>query len=240
MMTHIAVRNFAHRPGMDMGDATRSGRMTQLAAAQREWLDDVVQKSGMTLSTIARDARINPSTLTRFRNNAHHNGVLSTPTMVAVSQISGTPLPGDLSAPRAVPAGQPRGFRETEASPYQLQPNDPMAPAVATQTEASPHLVPWELRSQALLHEGYKPGDILIVDLNGAPQSGDIVCAQLYDWQNRSGTETVFRLYEPPFLIASGPVEAARKPRLTTGDDVAVKGVVVMMLRRPAAGSPQR
>lgn len=94
------------------------------------------------------------------------------------------------------------------------------------------HKVAWELKSEALLHEGYRPGDILIVNLNAQPKPGDIVLVQLYDWRNRAGTETVFRLYEPPFLIASGPVEAARKPRLINADDVGIKGVVEAMLRR--------
>jgi transposase-like protein len=223
------MRKLAHAVDALKPKVARSDRLVALANAQRAWLDQVVAKTGRTLSEIARDGDINPSTLTRFRNNTHHAGTLSAPTMAAVSAVTGIPLPQEVSA--AAPTAR-AGFAEGEAALWEAEDtHDPVAAAIAAMTGNLLHKVAWQLRSEALLHESYRPGDILIVNLNAAPKPGDIVLVQLYDWRNRAGTETVFRFYEPPFLIASGPVEAAKKPRLINTDEVGIKGVVEAMLR---------
>lgn len=226
---HIPVRKLAPAELSVKTKVARSDRLAALANAQRAWLDHVVTATGRTLSEIAREGDITPSTLTRFRNNTTHTGTLSAPTMAAVSAVTGIPLPQEISAAAPVPS---RGFAESEAVEWAAEPGeDAVATAIKAMTGGVLNMVPWELKSEALLYENYKPGDILIVDLNAEPKPGNIVLVQLYDWRNRSGTETVFRLYEPPFLIAAGPVEAAKKPRLINADDLAIKGVVQAMLR---------
>lgn len=226
---HIPVRKLAHMGSAVATKIARSDRLAALANAQRAWLDHVVAKTGRTLSEIAREGDVNPSTLTRFRNSTTYAGTLSPLTMAAVSAVTGIALPQEISV-STPPAA--RGFSDGEAAEWRAGGDaDALANAIAAMTGNALHKVAWELRSEALLFEHYRPGDILIVDLNAQPKAGDIVLVQLYDWRNRAGTETVFRLYEPPFLIASGPVEAARKPRLINADEVGIKGVVEAMLR---------
>ena len=135
-------------------------------------------------------------------------------------------------APEPSADGKPHGMREPEAAALQHAPDDPFSGVVAAMLADKPNLFAWELRSNVLVYEGYMPGDILIVDLNAEPVAGRVVCAQIYDWNNRNGTETVFRLYQPPFLLASGPTPEARRPRLLSDTgSVAIKGMVIATLR---------
>lgn len=60
---------------------------------------------------------------------------------------------------------------------------------------------------------------------------GDIVCAQAYDWSNPRETETLWRIYERPFLVAATRDAAFRKPVLVDGDKIIIKGVVTAIFR---------
>ncbi|MGL5447536.1 MAG: LexA family protein [Rhabdaerophilum sp.] len=193
---------------------------------QREWLQRIVREHNIKPTPLAKAAGVAATTITRKLNDPHDTALLSELSVARICAHLGIPAPNFLSdQPKAL------GFSEGEAAVWQGNDADPVASAIHSMIGTTLHLVPWQLRSQALLHEGYRPGDILIVDLNATPKPGDIVLVQLYDWRNAKGTETAFRLYEPPYLIASGPVEAAKRPRLIDSDDVAIKGVMTAMLR---------
>jgi hypothetical protein len=204
-----------------------------LRQAQRSWLMAARDHSGLTLTEISRRARLHAGTLNRFMNDDGRGGVLQTQTIALVSEVTGYAAAPEMLG-LSVPVSAP-GMRESEAALYTALQTDPVAAAIEAIIGDALHLVPWQLQSRALQYEGYMPGDVLIVDLNAAPRAGDVVCVQLYDWRNPANTETVFRLFEPPFLIASGPVDAARKPRLIAGDDMAIRGVMMAMLRRPGS-----
>ena len=194
---------------------------------QREWLQRIIREHQVKPTPLAKAAGVAATTITRKLNDPHDTAILSELSVARIAAHLGIPAPNFLSDEGL------RGFAESEAAEWISEGSaDPVATAIAAMTGNVLHKVAWELKSEALLYENYRPGDILIVDLNAQPKSGDIVLVQLYDWRNRAGTETVFRLYEPPFLIASGPVEAAKKPRLINADEVGIKGVVEAMLRR--------
>lgn len=89
---------------------------------------------------------------------------------------------------------------------------------------------PWVLRSRAVELAGYLPGDILLVDLNERARSRDLVCAQVYDW-TRGKAETVFRIYESPYLIAASGEQHLLKPFVVDDDMVMIRGVVVGSIR---------
>jgi SOS-response transcriptional repressor LexA len=89
-------------------------------------------------------------------------------------------------------------------------------------------MVPWTLRSRALEVAGYLPGDVLIVDLNARPDDGDVVCAQVYE---RDNAETLFRIYEAPYLQAATYQRGLFKPLLVDGRRVVLRGVVVASIR---------
>jgi len=227
-----------HAGTMEQHQSQSTGRQIQqsLREAQRAWLDEVVRHTGRSLSEIAHAAGMSDSTLTRFRNKAAHSGVLSVLSVRKIADATRYPVtPEALGEPPGASATL-AGLREPEAQAYAAGPDDVLAAAVSALIGNGSGRDAWLLRSRALEYEGYRPGDVLIVDLNTAPQPGDVVCVQFYDWQ-RGGAETVFRLYHPPILIGAGPDDAARQPRLTNDPNVAIKGVVLTALRG-RAGRP--
>ena len=69
-----------------------------------------------------------------------------------------------------------------------------------------------------------------MVALGETPLSGDVVCAQIYDWSN-GRAETVFRIFEPPYLLAASADPQFLRPFVVDDDKVQVKGVVIHTIR---------
>ncbi|MFZ1965018.1 MAG: hypothetical protein WAU78_16410 [Roseiarcus sp.] len=70
----------------------------------------------------------------------------------------------------------------------------------------------------------------MIVDLNAEPLPGDVVCAQLYNWA-RSDAQTMFRLWEPPYLMPSTLDPALRRIFVVDNDTTMIRGVVIATVR---------
>ncbi|MBV1706286.1 MAG: hypothetical protein KGQ37_03675 [Hyphomicrobiales bacterium] len=188
---------------------------------QRTWLAQVLAHTGMAPTAIAIKAGLAPTTLTRFVNNPGHATALSARTIASIERISG--LRYGATAPQ-------RGLSEAEATAWESSgASGQMAEQISKLAIASNSVSVWQLKSRALETIGYMPGDILMVDLNEPPKRGDIVCAQLYDW-HRMKAETVFRLYEPPYLLAASADRAMLQPRLID-HSIAVKGPVILSIR---------
>lgn len=205
----------------------RSALKQDLQQAQLRYIRSVIDRTGLTATAIARKAGLSHTVLTRFLNSPETAGTLETLTIGSIAAATGVTAPPDILGA----AGQ--GMREPEARPYEADEAasaGALVPALTAMSGHNEHLVPWVMQGRALEHLGWRAGDILMVDLNAEPQAGDVVCAQVYD-MDLMRAETVFRLYEPPFLIAAGPDPASLKP-LSVGDRaVAVKGVVVATFR---------
>lgn len=197
----------------------------------RAWLRDVLARTGDTATSLARKAGIAQTTLTRFLNDPD-GPMLTLRTVSKISHVVGSaptgfePPPPDI---RPV-AG---GLAEDEARGIDLD-DDRLSPHLRAALEV---LVRgrnaadvWELRSYALVHAGYLPGDLLVVDLGIAPKAGNVVCAQHYAWASASA-ETIFRIFEPPYLIAAGIDRELRRPLVVDGERVIIKGVVTEMIR---------
>jgi AcrR family transcriptional regulator len=207
---------------------TQNAVHQQLRAAQKRWLNDICQRHSVTLTEIARRATMNPSTLTQFYNREERAGTLQTFSIRRIADAMSEAVP-----PEVIGETELRGFAEVEATPYQAQAGDPVADAVRAFIAGRDHLIPWELRTRALEPAGFAPGDVLIMDLNGDASPGDVVCAQVYDWQ-AGRAETVFRVLEPPFLVGAGD-DAWRKPLPARDPSVAIKAVMLMSFRRRTA-----
>lgn len=208
----------------------RSARKARLREAQKNWLKEVSERRGQSLTAMAREIGIDQSALTRFMNDDERGSTLDTMTIAGLVEITGEPPPLGIFG-EAKSAARPGALREAEAIAYQADTQRPTDRAIAAYTGLMPNIAAWQMKSRALEGDGVLPGDILIVDLNLEPRSGDIVCAQIYDWQKHSATQTVFRLYEAPYLISSGPAEGGRKPRIVDGDNTVIKGVVCASFR---------
>lgn len=208
-----------HRPHRQI-DLVENVRRQQI-----DWVRATMAHRNWNATRLAREAGMSQSTLSKFLNDPNNVARLETNSVEKLKRVSPFP-PYDTSLPAPM-----RGFAEQEARPFDASDDGDrlVAAAVAAITEGQNAIVPWNLQSRAIEVAGYMPGDVLMVDLNGVPDDGDVVCAQVYD---RSGNaETVFRIFEAPYLQAATYQRGLFKPLLIDGDRVAVRGVVVTSIR---------
>lgn len=196
--------------------------------AQLAWLRDVMARTGMTQTAIAKRIGRDASTLSKFLSpNARAGHTLSSDIIAAISRVTGIAAVDQPAVPMA-----PRGFNEPDATPFQPEAHrhSDVVSSVMSMATQSNTVDAWTMQSRALETVGIMPGDILMVDLNATPRAGDTVCAQIYDWpQNQA--RIVFRLYESPFLVAATTDRALMRPELVDQEKVVIRGVVVATVR---------
>ena len=196
--------------------------MDKIRDEQRSWLRQVLAETGLTATGLASRAGLAQTTLTKFLNDPDYPHALSSRTIDALTRATrlkfgAGPVAGGLAEPEAA-----KYLAKSEA--------DPLAQAVASLTRGANAIDPWTLQSRALEAAGYLPGDVLLVDLSLEAKPGDIVCAQLYEW-GRFTAETVFRAFEPPYLVTRSFDRALPFLQAVDNKNVAIKGVVVASLR---------
>lgn len=128
------------------------------------------------------------------------------------------------------------GLRENEVVEYRTAPH--AVNGDATRIEAAltalapdrPHASLWQCKGRALELAGYRPGDMLVADLEAEAKAGDVVVAQLYDWTVGSA-RTVLRIFQPPYLVAAAADPVKYRPELVDNERVVVKAVVVASFR---------
>ncbi len=204
-----------------MGVFAMLALMSDPAEEQRAWLRSVLAQTKLAPTALAQRAGVSQPTVTRFLNDPTGKHALSARTLAAIERASGM---------RYGPDPHPAGFRESEAAPYNPKGSGEVADIVRALVADRNSVTPWTLKSRALETSGYMPGDVLIVDLNEGPTPGDVVCAQLYDWA-RSSAQTVFRLWEPPYLTPATLDPALREIFPVDNRNTAIKGVVVATVR---------
>lgn len=200
-------------------------RQTELitAKAHRAYLRQVAKSTGYSLNRIATEIGIAPSTLTRVANAEDDApNALRAATLTKLKAYSGIEPPAiDVGERPAV-----KGLRE-DAAPFEAQGADPdVASMVALLLKSRRAAAPFTVKSRALECAGVLPGDTVIVDLGIVARPGDLVCAQVYEWRADTA-ETVFRIYEPPYLVAATFDENLRKPLAVDDDKVIIKGVIL-------------
>lgn len=211
-------------------EATRSEQKARKRDMQLAFLKEATERSGLTLTEIARAIGRNPSTLTKVVADKRNEQVTTLETLMAVSALTGVALPGAPAAGAPPLAGGPLQLREPDAAPWAGPEGHPLAAAVRALVH-TPNRFPYELKSDVLAHEGWRKGDVLIVDMADAPREGDIVCAQFYARNDGERTETVMRLMHGRFLVAAGGHDPTREPRMRDDASVRIMGRVVAGLR---------
>jgi transcriptional regulator with XRE-family HTH domain len=206
-----------------MSDSTTAG------LEQRRLLREILARTGWTQTELAKRAGLDPSTLSRFLANEDAVQSLRASTLRKLEELMGMPLANALQQPPPVPG---LGLSESEADPLPASgagPQQIMPP--------QPGLDAWLLKSRSLEQLGLLPGDVLMVKLGATALRGDIVCAQVYDWPQRKA-QTVFRLFDPPYLLAATAESRLMRPFEVDNENVIIKGVVMQMSRsfgpRPA------
>lgn len=187
------------------------------------WVEAILEHKGWRVSRLAKEAGVDHSTIAKFFNDPSNSAQINTTTVEKLALAGGIP-PYQTLAPSA-----PRGLSESEAEPYLSSADPGISRAISALKDGRNGVDAWVLHSRALEEAGYFPGDILLIDLNGEPQDGDAVCAQVYG--KNGGAQTVMRIYEKPFLVAATKDRALRKPLLVDGENVIVRGFVMATLR---------
>jgi transcriptional regulator with XRE-family HTH domain len=190
---------------------------------QRDYLRRVMAQTGWTQTQLAQRAGLDPSTLSRFLTGGREGHALRASTIAKIASASGVSVDGKTEPP-------PAGFAEAEAAPLDVAGNPALQRVIASLAAPGRAIDPWTLNSRALENAGYRPGDTLLVALDDPPRVGDVVCAQIYDW-TKGGAQTVFRLFQPPYLVAATSDPGLMRPYATSDANVAIKGVVVVSLR---------
>lgn len=202
------------------------------AALYRAWLRRLPDLTGKTLTAIAKEIGVAPSTLTRPLKPDDPG--TSTPNQTTIDKIVARygVAPPAFAAP-ALARRSLRGFSE-DAAPYSPEKMDGLGDAVLALAAGRNNAGPWIMKTKALDLAGLLPGDVVIIDFGLEPQIGDMVCAQVsLDFQ-RGAVETVIRIYERAgaanVLVGASTDPAFRSP-ISVDDRVTIKGVAVGMVR---------
>ena len=200
--------------------------VTDLRQQQYDWVRRVIAAKGVTATEVERGAGLGASTLTRFLAKKDGKNNLSAKTISMIEIYAGVRAFEDPA--RAASSG----FTESDALAYDPDAGDDGAIAIAIEAMVAGHnnIDPWVLTSDALELAGYLAGDVLIVDLNAEPKRGDVVCAQVYNWAS-GASETVFRIYEPPNLVAATMKRKMYRPVQVDNENTLIRGVVTTTLR---------
>lgn len=192
----------------------------------RDWIPAVARHLNMTPSELARRSKLAPSTITRYLNDTSRTATITERSIQMIESYSG------VSRHRMPGVALPPGMAEPDAAP--LDPGEPIKgwckAAIDEARKGRNGVDPWVMRGRALDLEGVLPGDILLVDLNRRPAPGDIVCAQVVDYVS-GAAETIFRLFQPPYLIAHSAKLGPVRPEQVDEVRVSIRGVVEGLIR---------
>ena len=185
---------------------------------QLAYINLILRTRGWKIAELARRAGISASTFSKFRNDANNAAQMEPSTVMLLEEASGIPYGADVKGEQ---------LDEPEGALYQAGGSD-LSEMVKMMRAGRNGVDPWVLKTRSLETAGYMPGDVVLVDLNTPAKSGDVVCAQIY---HRGVAETVFRIYEEPFLVAATFDPAKFKPLLVDNSRVVIRGVVTASLR---------
>jgi len=192
---------------------------------QHSYIRDVLRRTGLNQTELAKRAGLDPSTLSRFLSSPTSPTLRAT-TIRRIEQASGVVF----GAGGAATDDSTPGLSESEALPLAAGASDLVTLMLTHLRSANGSVDAWTLRSRALELGGFRPGDILFVKLGAPALKGDVVCAQVYDW-TAARTETVFRIFDPPYLISATADPRLFAPFRLDDERIAVKGVVLHSLR---------
>ena len=191
----------------------------------RAWIHSVLKRMGETPTGLARRAGVAQSTLTRFLNN-DEAPMLGLRTMAKIAHVAGVQ---PLGMPDNAVTHRPN-LDENDGIPYAVDYVSPFNSAITALIGDRVATDPWMIKTRSLEDAGIMPDDIVIVSLNEPPKPGSVICAQSYRW-SEGRAETIFRIYEPPYIVAATRDTTLRRPMLVDNDRVIIKGVVIAQLR---------
>jgi len=186
--------------------------------AARQFIRRVLTAKKWTPNRLGREAKVSPSTVHRALNDDRF--VTGNTVLDKIAKAAGIEW-----SSASAPMGQPGQFGEAEATPYTSEAEIP-AELLPADGEAV-----WRLNTRAIELAGYLPGDLVLVRQGVDAVNGDLVCAQVYNFQQDTA-ETVWRIYDAPYLVArTMDPSVSTKPLTVDGERVIIWGVVIRCLR---------
>ena len=195
----------------------------------KEWIRAVASHMNLSLSDLALKSGLAASTVTRYANDTTNTATVTQRTIEAIEAYSGVPR-------NTMPGGRRPGLAEPDALPFELARTDVaewIGNAIAAIKAGRNGVDAWIMKSWSLDLAGVLPGDVVVMDMNRRARAGDVVCAQVYDYASGSA-ETVIRRYDPPYLTSHSGKLGPQKPLQVDDDTVAVRGVMVGLMRSRA------
>lgn len=127
------------------------------------------------------------------------------------------------------------GFSESDAAAW-VPKDGPRSEDISTIAKAhggdKPGIDVWRVKSRALALAGYLEGDFMLVDSNQRDRcrAGDVVIAQVYDW-NAGAATTILRRFEAPVLVAASADPGDWGTHVVDGNNVVIMGKVIASWR---------
>lgn len=190
-----------------------------LRRKQLTWLSVAEQRTKLNQTGLARLAGVDPSTLSKFKRGRTRH--LDNAVVERIASASGVAPYNSVDSRQSV----------DEAVPFAFDAAGDFSAAVRDYIGGRNNLVPYVLKSPALLGLGYMPGDVVVLDVNADWLPGDIVCAEHWRRRCHGPPQIVFRRYQPPFLVAVSSDPAFFEP--IEEKDCDRKGAVRMVMRDP-------
>lgn len=219
-MRSLAVRN--NLPAMSLmrpPPVTPRSQNVDERAQVRAWIEAIKARHKIELREIAARAGVAVSTIYRWFDDAFAFQP-SRSALRKIAQAFNVEMPGE-------DASRAPGFAEREMVAIAVEERPDELRAGLNQGV-------WRVATRALEMIGYLPGDMVLVDMAETPRPGDVVCAQVYDFQH-GAAETKLRVYEPPYLVCATMDPAAREaPIYLDHERATIAGVVTRMLRARA------
>lgn len=204
------------------------------ATIHRQWLRDVAATTRKPLTRIAKEINVSPSTLTRpVAEGEDGTSTLHARTIAKIVAHTGIAPPQPF--PGSHHLGRPPIGLGGDAIPFDTGTADPISTAVLALIGARNGVSAVTLHSHALELAGYLPGDVVLLDRNATPQSGDIVLAEIEEWP-RHTAKTVLRMLQraaPIDLLIARSLDPAFLPIVVDGERVTIKGVILPHRLRP-------
>lgn len=192
----------------------------------KEWIRSVARHMNLSPSQLALSSGMAASTLTRFLNDLTNTVGITQSSLEKVAKYSGF-------RPHQMPGRARAGMAEPDTVPLQHEttewPNW-ISAAVQAAKAGKNGVEAWVMKGAALDGIGVMPGDIVLIDLNARPSTGDVVLAQLLDFATGTA-ETVMRLYQAPFITTHSLRLGPGRPEHVDEERVTIAGVRVGLLR---------